>query len=256
MTDAELLDRLRRGDETAREALLVRHAPAILRWARARCRADDADDVAQDALVAVAKGVGTVQDGAALLGWLRAVTRNTCARRRRPRAGAPAVLDPVDDEQVAADLPGPEEAAADAERRDTVRAAIGRLDDKYREILILRDVEGLTAPEVAERTGLRIEAVKTRLHRARAALRELVAPSARGPACPDLGVTFSRYLEGELDAGACAALEAHVSACPACGPACDTLRSAIVACRREDDPPPDVLERVRRALRAATRTGA
>jgi RNA polymerase sigma-70 factor (ECF subfamily) len=206
--------------------------------------------VAQDVLVTAAKGLGGVRDGEAIGAWLRAVTRNTCARRRRRRAGVPAIHEIADD-ALAADAPGPDEAVERAELRDVVQDAIAALDEKYRTILVLRDVEGLTAPEVAELTGLELATVKTRLHRARAALRDLVAPSVRRAGCPELGVRYSRYLEGELDRAACDALEAHVASCPSCGPACAALRAAIGACRRTEAPPPDVLDRVRAALRAA-----
>jgi RNA polymerase sigma-70 factor (ECF subfamily) len=255
MTDADLLARARAGDAAAREAILVRHAPAVLRWARAICRGPDGEDIAQDVLVTAAKGLDGVRDGEAIEAWLRTVTRNTCARRRRRRAGAPAVHEEVDD-ALAGEAPGPDESAERSELRALVQGAIGALDEKYRTILVLRDVEGLTAPEVAELTGLEVAAVKTRLHRARAALRDLVAPSVRRRGCPELGVTYSRYLEGELDRAACDALEAHVSTCAHCAPACEALRSAIGACRRVEAPPPDVVARVRAALRAAAAGGA
>ncbi len=246
-SDADLLTLARAGDPTAREALLVRHAPDVLRWARGTCRdAHDGEDVAQDVLVTAARHLGDLRDGDAIGPWLRTVTRNTCARRRRRRAGAPAAFDPVDD---ALPHPGPApDAALDG---PAIERALAGLDPKYRAVLVLRDVEGLTAPEVAEVLGLRVDTVKTRLHRARAALREVLAPTSPSPGCPDLAGSFSRYLEGELDEAACDALHAHVAGCPRCDAACDALRDAIGACRSTRRPLPDAREHVRRALRVA-----
>ena len=95
--------------------------------------------------------------------------------------------------------------------------AISALDPMYREVLVLRDVEGLSAPEVAEILGLSVEAVKSRLHRARVAVRQQIAPvlgavepAALAPAeqaCPDVVELFSRRLEGEISGDVCAELE-------------------------------------------------
>ena len=78
----------------------------------------------------------------------------------------------------------------------------------YREVLLLRDVEGLTASEVAEVVGVSVQAVKSRLHRARVAVRERVAPlvgvepnpPAAPSACPDVLTMFSEHLEDEISA--------------------------------------------------------
>jgi RNA polymerase sigma-70 factor (ECF subfamily) len=242
-----LLGLARQGDRAALERLLTTHAADVSRWARGVCGSGpDADDVAQDVLIAAVRHLSEVRDAAAIPAWLRTVTRRTCARRRRRRAGAPEVWDDASD--AVSTAPGPEQSASAGE----LARALSRLEPRARQVLVLRDVEGLTAPEVAELLGLELGAVKTRLHRARASLRDAVAPAPRAPDCPDLGTTFSRYLEGELDAAACDALEAHVSSCPTCGPACAALRSAVGECRTLSTPPPDVAERVRRALRLAT----
>lgn len=251
MESTELVRRAIAGDPAAREEILVRHADVVLRWARATCRdRGDAEDVAQDALIAASQRVSEVRDPAAFEGWLRAVTRNTCARRRRLRAGAPPVFDAIDEHLAAAD-PGPDEVAAGEELRARLAAALDGLDAKYREVVILRDVEGFSAPEVAERLGLHLEAVKSRLHRARGMLRDALAVPAPAAACPDIAASYSQYLEGELDGSACEALQAHVEGCTSCAAACAVLRQTVAVCRTMADPPPDLADRIRAALRAA-----
>lgn len=87
--------------------------------------------------------------------------------------------------------------------------AIRTLKPAYWEVLQSNDVVGLTAPRVAEVLGLRVEAVKSRLHRARAEVRERLQPfleagaAPPSPECPDIAARLSRYLEGEISRGTC-----------------------------------------------------
>ena len=139
--------------------------------------------------------------------------------------------------------------------RDALERAIAALPPSQREVLVLRDVEGLPAKQVGEALRLSERAVKSRLHRARVALREMLAPhvmpAAAAPRCPDTARLVSRYLEGELDPGVCAKLEVHVKSCPDCGATCATLKDALVTCRswRGEKLP----QRIRASLRQAVR---
>jgi RNA polymerase sigma-70 factor (ECF subfamily) len=140
----------------------------------------------------------------------------------------------------------------------------------YREVLVLRDVEGLTAPEVAEVMGLSVEAVKSRLHRARVAVREAVAPllgipgtgavpappTAATPAtastaerCPDIVELFSKHLEGEISATLCADMERHLARCPACDARCQSLQKTLALCKAA--PLPEVPAPVQASIRQA-----
>jgi RNA polymerase sigma-70 factor (ECF subfamily) len=141
--------------------------------------------------------------------------------------------------------------------------AIASLDPTSREVLVLRDVEGLTAPEVAEVLGVTVDAVKSRLHRARAEVRAQLEPhlplaerssramSAGG--CSDVVALFSRYLEGEIGAAECEKMQAHVARCKRCGAACESLKHTLALCRAEPrgEVSPEIQELVRKALRAA-----
>src|SRR5690606_7272615 len=154
----------------------------------------------------------------------------------------------------ASDAPDP---AADLERRELEAAldqAIRGLDEKYRDVLVLRDIEGLSAPEVAQVMGLGVAAVKSRLHRARAALRQELArvlerPAAApaGASCPNIVDLMSRKLEGELTAEVCTEVERHVNACPRCKTECDALRRTLAVCSAS--PVPEVPREVQDAVR-------
>ena len=110
--------------------------------------------------------------------------------------------------------------------------AIARLEPEKREVLLLRDAEGLSAKEVSEVVGIGVPAVKSRLHRARSELRALIAPEASRPpsTCPDIRETFSRYLEGELPDDLCATMQEQVASCPLCAAECDGLKAALNVC--------------------------
>ena len=129
----------------------------------------------------------------------------------------------------------------------------GGLEDE-REVVLLRDVEGLTAPEAAEALAISVEALKSRLHRARAALRAALSPvfDARSPMCPDVATQWSRKLEGDLTATDCAAMEKHLATCPSCTATCDALKEALLACRlsASEEVPPAVQARIKAAVRA------
>jgi RNA polymerase sigma-70 factor (ECF subfamily) len=124
---------------------------------------------------------------------------------------------------------------------------------------------------VAEVLGLTVEAVKSRLHRARVAVRQAVAPMLGVPepaapaaparaggaapgrevACPDIVALFSRHLEGEISAAVCADMEKHLQGCEACRSRCDSLQRTLAMCRRA--PLPEVPEPVQVSVKQALR---
>jgi RNA polymerase sigma-70 factor (ECF subfamily) len=184
--EADLVARVRAGDEAACTDLVRRHAPALL--ARARrllgCDAEGADAV-QDALLAAFRAIGSFAGQARLGTWLHRIVINECLMRRRRKR--PRTV-PLDDllpafgasgrharavAPWAADAP---ERLTRAETRAQVRACIDRLPDAYRAVILLRDIEGLDTDQAAEVLGTNRGVVKTRLHRARQALRALLEP--------------------------------------------------------------------------------
>jgi RNA polymerase sigma-70 factor (ECF subfamily) len=263
-TDTELLTAVRNGDRAALEQLLDRHQGAVYRFGVKMCREEeDAKDILQETLLAAARYLPEFRGASSVSTWLYSIARSFCIKKRRTSKFAPQHLESLEAEPGAVQVPderrGPEEEAAGGQLRAVLDDAIAALEPMYREVLVLRDVEGLSAQEVAEVMGLSVEAVKSRLHRARVAVRERVAPhlalpaaEARpGPDCRDVVALFSRRLEGEVDASACAELEAHLAGCPACQGRCDSLRSTLTLCRRAgaEPVPAHVAVSVRSALK-------
>jgi len=262
--DQTLLDAARSGDRAALERLLTRHQSRVYRFGLKMCRdPEDAKDVLQETLLAVARNVKDFRGASSVSTWLYTIARSFCIKKRRRSKFAPEHEESLDagPEGEAAQLadPGraPDESLAGRQIEAALEQAIGALDPMYREVLLLRDVEGLTAPEVGEVLGLTVEAVKSRLHRARVAVRERVAPLLGVPepaapleaACPDVVSLFSRHLEGEISSDVCADMERHLAACPRCRSRCDSLQRTLVLCR--SSPAPEVPGPVQKGVRDA-----
>jgi RNA polymerase sigma-70 factor (ECF subfamily) len=256
--DDPLVLRARSGDAGALEELLAGVAPAIERFGRRMCgNPHDADDVLQDTLLSIATHLGEFEGRSSLLSWVFTLTRNACARRRRGLKNRPPVSD---DQAPEARDPAatPEERASDRELTALLSRALDTLPDGYREVILLRDVEGLTAPDAATALGISVDALKSRLHRARESLRAALKPALERDApdpssgCPEVTTLWSRKLEGDLSQRDCTTMEEHLKTCPACSTACDALKKALLACRRSAtaEVRPEVQARVKAAVRA------
>lgn len=174
--DTEVLRAAQAGDPAAMRTLLVQLRPDIRRYAAYQCgRATALDDVVQEALIIVNRKLGSVNDLAAFGGWLaRVVTRLCLLPPLRLLRAAESLLTIEERIEFSA-------RPADELRADLVRA-LDSLPTDYREVIVLRDFEELTIAELAARLGLSIAATKSRLHRARALVREyLVGSSTREP---------------------------------------------------------------------------
>jgi RNA polymerase sigma-70 factor (ECF subfamily) len=264
-TEDELVEAAQRGERPAIAELLTRYEAPIYRLGLRFCKnPEDARDVLQDTLLAAARGFPTYRGDAAVGTWLYAIARSYCIKQRRRRARSSSTTSNGDDGDVS-DLPDtaalPDETATLHELRGAVRQAIDSLSRPYREVLILRDVEGLTAPEVAAALGIGVDAVKSRLHRARVAVREKLGPvlgdvQQPKPGCPDVLVMFSRRLEGQVDANLCEEMQHHVDTCPRCTSACESLKQALSLCAagRGSPLPRSVQDSVRRAVHELLRS--
>lgn len=258
-----ILEAARGGDPDALNALLERHQGQVYRFGLAMCRdPEDARDVLQDTLLALARGVQDFRGASSLSTWLYTVARSACIKKRRVRKGAPERLQSLDVGGEALELadgaPGPDEQLASRRLERALAEAIGALAPPYREVLVLRDIEGLTAPEVAEVLGVSVQAVKSRLHRARLQVRSQLAPTlgadiAPSATCPDVLTLFSRHVEGDISAEVCAQMERHLEDCSRCRGACASLRRTLALCRTGPVAavPPAVQASVRAALRDA-----
>lgn len=247
-----LVEAARGGDEAALDQLIEHVQPQVYRFGLKMCRhPEDAEDVLQETLLSLARAFGDFRGDASVSTWLYTVARNHCIKKRRTRVDAPTHLEPLDAAQAVADgTPDPERNAQAHESWSAVEAALAELSEDDREVVVLRDIEGLSAKEVAEIQGTSVSAVKSRLHRARVALRGRLAPRPLAPGCVDIREMFSRFLEGEIDQSTCAKMQAHVDQCPSCQRECEGLKTTLRLCRTAPagELSPETRARVRDAL--------
>ena len=256
-----LLERARGGDAEALEELLRAVQPQLYRFSMKMCRhTEDAEDVLQDSMITLARSFRDFRGASSLSTWLFTIARSFCIKKRRKSTFAPdreeslEQLCAKEQERLKSTTPSPHKQAESAEIWRQVQDGIQRIEPAYREILVLRDIEGLRAKEIAEVVGISVSAVKSRLHRARAQLREHLAatPYRPQPGCPDIRTVFSQHLEGDLSPDVCSTMEAHVARCLPCAAECEGLRSALNACSTAPDGVPAAVQvRVKEALRQA-----
>jgi len=150
----------RAGDRAAFGRLFKRYARVVHGVLLARVRPSEADDLMQDVFVTALEKLGGLRDGRAFGGWLATIARNRVTDFHRARR-------PMD--ELPEELGQPDAPRSEAER---VLRVIQTLPEAYREPLILRLVEGLSGPEIAEQVGLTPESVRVNLHRGMKQLRE------------------------------------------------------------------------------------
>lgn len=168
LSTAEAFDTLVREHQASvyRLARLLTHDPA------------DAEDILQQTFLRAWRARDQFRGDASARTWLLTITRNAALSMRARRGHDPLAAAAEADPDTIADLGvragwgavSPEELAIRAQRRHDLRAAFSRLDDAAREILTLRDFEGLSGEDTAALLGLSLPAMKSRLHRARLAL--------------------------------------------------------------------------------------
>ena len=163
--DATLVVAAREGDRTAFGRLYDRFAPMVHGVLLTRVPRADVDDLVQEVFLQAMKRVASLRNPEAFGSWLAAIARN---RARDHYRSTKPVVDLPDD--LAGTIHPEGEALS-------VLAVIRRLPDAYRETLILRLVEGMTGPEIAERTGLTPGSVRVNLHRGMRMLREALGGS-------------------------------------------------------------------------------
>lgn len=167
-----------RGDTEALTALVHGSYPHVHRFARTLCATpQDAEDAAQEALLVLYRKIGMLRASGALASWMFRIVRNECLRRTRALLShgptAPGHYGAADENRTAGDtVRSAEEEALLLLEAERVGAAIAALPADQRQVLIMRDVQGLPGRAVAGRLGLSTAAMKSRLHRARSAVRE------------------------------------------------------------------------------------
>ena len=182
LPDADIVARIRNGESALFEVLMRRHNQRVYRMARAVVKDEtEAEDVMQQAYINAFTHLHQFEQRAQFSTWLIRITlHEALAQRRRRNVEASAAMTDRDqdgelmDELIAPD-PDPERQAYAAELAQVLEAAVDGLPEAYRIVFALRDVEGLSTAETAAGLSIGEEAVKTRLHRARAMLRRTLA---------------------------------------------------------------------------------
>ncbi|MBI3207008.1 MAG: sigma-70 family RNA polymerase sigma factor [Myxococcales bacterium] len=168
--DAELIARAASGDRAAFTELVERHRAAVHRYARSLTKNDaDAEDALQRTFLAVWRSAATFRGPASARSWLFTVARNAALRQARPRredATEPEALAELG-ARAGWGTDSPHALLEGAEVRARLGAALARLDADDREVIVLRDLEGLSGDEASSVLGLSLSALKSRLHRAR-----------------------------------------------------------------------------------------
>ena len=161
----QLVVAAQRGDADSITALVSGSHPNVRRFARLLCATpEDAEDAAQETLIILYRKIGMLRASGALASWMFRIVRNECLRRAR----ATWTLAPPPDTAV----DSAEEVALERFEEGRVVAAIAALPTEQRQVLIMRDVQGHSGRMTAEALGLSVTAMKSRLHRARATVRQ------------------------------------------------------------------------------------
>jgi RNA polymerase sigma-70 factor, ECF subfamily len=185
-----MVERLRTGDDAAFAELVRAQTGRLLAVARRILKSDDeAHDAVQDGFLQAFRALDRFEGQSQLSTWLHRIVVNACLmrlrhRKRHPEHAIDDLMPSFDDTGHRVD-PGPAwmdhplEHMERAQLQKVVREAIDRLPASHRDVLVLRDIEGLSTEEAAMGLGIRPEAAKMRLHRARQALRSLLEPHFR-----------------------------------------------------------------------------
>ena len=206
LTDDEVVENVRGGDLALFEVLVRRHNQRLFCAVRSILRDDsDVEDVLQDAYLAAYRNLAAFERRAAFSTWLTRIAINRALDRRRRRARvvsldplAPEIATRVDGRTQSHATEDPERQSARRELARLLEDAIDALPDVFRGVYVLRDVEGMNTEETAESLSLEPSTVRTRLHRARALLRERLSPdldgvrSKRAPLAPGAVDAMSR----------------------------------------------------------------
>jgi len=176
LPDAEVVKRIRGGERPLFEILMRRHNQRLYRAARAVVKDEhEVEDVLQQAYVNAFTHLHQFEERSQFSTWLMRITLNEAFSRRRKLQQADREEKEGVMETVMSPQPDPEHQAYARELHRALEDAVDALPETYRTVFMLRDIEGLSTSETGEGLGLGDEAVKTRLHRARAMIRRSVA---------------------------------------------------------------------------------
>lgn len=257
--EAQIIQDCKTGKREQFEALVAPYLHSIRLIAYSILRnVQDMEEVMQDTILKAFTHIGQLREGENFKAWLLQIAANEARMRlRKERRHLYESLDEETDEkpfqpkQLASWREIPSEELERKELREALTAALSCLDDGYREVFLLRDVQHLSAAETGKIMGLSEGAVNTRLHRARMQMREHLTPLFRAPrpfsmsipvkmmllmgktmmrktvSCKHVTRQLSGYIDGQLTPELCAKIEEHLRLCGRCSVLLDTTRKLL-----------------------------
>jgi RNA polymerase sigma-70 factor (ECF subfamily) len=176
LSDEEIVARVRQGELALFEHLMRRHNSRVYRAARAILQNDtEAEDVMQDAFVRAYEHLGEFEGRARFSTWLTKIAVHEALARAR-RSKRLTALEPAMEEASmwTSDEGNPEQQLRSVEMQSALEASLAKLPEEFRIVFVLRTVEGMSGAEVADCLGIAEDTVKTRLHRARGRLQQML----------------------------------------------------------------------------------
>lgn len=182
--DDLLVERAKRGDVHAFEQLISQYERKVYNLAyRLTSSHEDASDVAQEAFIRAYSSLPEFRGDSSFATWLFRIVNNACLdelrKRKRQRVTSLDETFTMEDGEVdrqlaiADEADGPEQALERVEVQRTVQESINALDEEYRVVVVMRDIQGYSYNEIADALGINLGTVKSRLNRARNALKEM-----------------------------------------------------------------------------------
>ncbi|MFD0369239.1 RNA polymerase sigma factor [Streptomyces sp. NPDC127114] len=168
--DDRLIKAAQDGDVSSLTTVVMESQPHVRKFAISLCASpQDAEDAAQEALIILYRKIGTLRATGALASWMFRIVRNECLRQVRLLVSR---SDETSAEPEVCAEPSAEDAVLHRLEVERIAAAVSALPRDQRQVLIMRDIQGLPGRTVADALGLSTAAMKSRLHRARATLRQ------------------------------------------------------------------------------------
>ena len=179
MNERELIARLQKRDEAAFEELIRQYEKKVYTLCFRMCgNSEDAEEAAQDAFLALWRGIARFRQESSLSTWIYRLATNACIdtlRRRKKQSGSVS----LDDEELFVDAvdtsPQPQETVEHRETQKLLQEGLSALPEEYRKVLILREIEGLSYTEIAESASIELGTVKSRISRGRSLLRNFLS---------------------------------------------------------------------------------
>lgn len=198
--EKDLIHRVKKGEMAAFEEIVTAYERKIYNLAlRYVGNEQDACDMTQEAFLRIYRSIESFKEESSLSTWIYRITANLCIDFIRKSAARSTVPLDGDDENPEMQIPAtdmqcdPEAVFQNRELRDAIESSLAQLSEEHRQIIILRDVSGLTYQEIVDVLGIEEGTVKSRLARARRRLRDILVCQGNVS-----GVSASKKAEGRV----------------------------------------------------------